>query len=85
MLLSNERHSGSNSVRSRQLHRLEFTSSAGSLPSSAIEKAVVNFDREVIGMILMLPVASKTDSGTYKCNVHNQIGSDSRTFQVAIS
>ncbi|XP_065060118.1 uncharacterized protein LOC135687479 [Rhopilema esculentum] len=57
----------------------------GSLPSSAIEKPVLNFDREIIGMILLLPVASKTDSGTYKCNVHNQIGSDSRTFQVTIS
>ena len=58
---------------------------SGNIPASAIQKDVLSYDRSVIGMILMIPRATSSDAGTYRCTVRNQLGSDSRSFQVTLS
>lgn len=57
----------------------------GIIPAAAIRKDVLNYDRDVIGMILIIQSASASDAGTYRCTVQNQLGSDSRSFQVTLS
>ena len=58
---------------------------SGSIPASAIQKDILTYDRSVIGMILMIPKATSSDAGTYRCTVRNQLGSDSRSFRVTLS
>ena len=58
---------------------------AGSLPATAMKKDVLNIDRDVIGMILIIPGVTAANSGSYKCEIQNQLGKDTRTFKVTVS
>jgi len=62
-----------------------WSKDSGSIPASAIQKDILTYDRSVIGMILMIPKATSSDAGTYRCTVRNQLGSDSRSFRVTLS
>ena len=57
----------------------------GSLPATAMKKDVLNIDRDVIGMILIIPSVTAANSGSYKCEIQNQLGMDTRTFKVTVS